>query len=50
MDRALFYGVMVGGTFALCILLLLDSVPIAACSGILAGTLAMLRGAVLWGR
>lgn len=50
MDRALFYAVMIGGTYSLCMLLLLDSVPIAACSGILVGMLAMLRGVALWGR
>jgi len=44
MDRAFFYAVVVGGTYALCVLLLLDNQPIAILSGVLVGFLALLRG------
>jgi hypothetical protein len=47
MDRAFFYAVVVGGTYALCILLLLDNQPIAILSGVLVGVLALLRGMVV---
>ncbi len=47
MDRAFFYAVIVGGTYALCILVLLDNQPIAILSGILVGMLALLRGMVV---
>ena len=46
MDRAFFYAVIVGGIYALCMLLLLDNQPIAILSGILVGALALLRGVV----
>jgi hypothetical protein len=49
MDRALFYGVVVGGVYACGMLVLLNSVPIAAISGGLVGLLALLRGMVVWG-
>jgi hypothetical protein len=47
MDRAFFYAVVVGGIYALCMLLLLDNQPIAILSGILVGILALLRGLVV---
>jgi len=47
MDRAFFYAVVVGGIYALCMLLLLDNQPIAILAGILAGALALLRGIVV---
>ncbi len=47
MDRAFFYAVVVGGTYALCMLLLLDNQPIAILSGIIVGSLALLRGMVV---
>ena len=47
MDRAFFYAVVVGGTYALCMLLLLNNQPIAILSGIIVGSLALLRGMVV---
>ena len=49
MDRALFYAVVVGGVFALCVLLVLNNAPIAIFTGSLAGFLALLRGMTVWG-
>ena len=49
MDRAAFYAVVVGGTCSLCLLVVLNNVPIAACAGILVGILAWLRGMAVWG-
>ena len=48
MDRAFFYAVVVGGVFALCVLLLLNNAPIALFCGALAALLALFRGAVAW--
>jgi hypothetical protein len=49
MDRAVFYAVVVGGTYALCILVVLNNAPIALVSGVLVGVLALLRGMTVWG-
>ena len=49
MDRAAFYAVVVGGTCSLCLLVVLNNVPLAAGAGVLAGLLALLRGMVVWG-
>ena len=49
MDRAAFYAVVVGGTCSLCLLVVLNNVPIAAFAGILLGFLALLRGLAVWG-
>ena len=48
MDRAVFYAVVVGGTYSLCLLVVLNNIPIAACAGILVGVLALLRGRAIW--
>ena len=48
MDRAAFYAVVVGGTCSLCLLVVLNNVPLAACMGVLAGLLAVLRGLAVW--
>ena len=48
-DRAVFYAVVVGGTCSLCLLVVLNNVPIAAGAGILVGFLAWLRGMAVWG-
>lgn len=44
MDRAFFYAVVMGGTYALCMLLLLANQPLAIISGVFVGCLALLRG------
>jgi hypothetical protein len=49
MDRAAFSAVDVGGTCSLCLLVVLNNVPLAACAGVLAGLLAVLRGLAVWG-
>ena len=49
MLRAVFYAVVVGGTYSLCLLVVLNNVPLAAGAGILVGCLALLRGRALWG-
>jgi hypothetical protein len=49
MDRAAFYAVVVGGTCSLCLLVVLNNVPIAAGAGVLVGVLALLRGMAVWG-
>ena len=49
MDRAAFYAVVVGGTCALCFLVVLNNVPLAASAGVLVGVLALLRGLAVWG-
>ena len=49
MDRAAFYAVVIGGTCSLCLLVVLNNVPIAAGAGILVGVLALLRGMAVWG-
>lgn len=49
MDRALFYAVVVGGIYALCMLILLNNSPLAIAAGALVGILALLRGVAVWG-
>jgi hypothetical protein len=49
MDRALFYGVVVGGVYACCMLVLLNNVPIAVITGGIVGFIALLRGMTVWG-
>ena len=49
MDRAAFYAVVVGGTCSLCLLVVLNNVPLAASAGVLVGVLALLRGRAVWG-
>jgi hypothetical protein len=49
MDRALFYGIVVGGVYSLCVLIVLGNAPIAMCSGVLIGLLALARGWRVWG-
>ena len=49
MDRALFYAVVIGGIYALCMLILLDNSPLAIAAGALVGVLALLRGMAVWG-
>ena len=49
MDRAVFYAVVVGGLYSLCILVVLNNVPIAIFAGVLVGVLALLRGMRVWG-
>ena len=48
-DRALFYAVVIGGSYALCMLILLDNSPLAIAAGALVGVLALLRGMAVWG-
>jgi hypothetical protein len=48
-DRALFYAVVVGGIYALCMLVLLNNSPLAIGAGALVGVLALLRGMAVWG-
>jgi len=49
MDRAAFYAVIVGGMCSLCVLVVLNNVPIAVFAGVLVGLLALLRGLKVWG-
>lgn len=49
MDRAFFYAVIVGGVYALGVLVILNNAPIAIVSGALVGFLALLRGIAVWG-
>jgi len=48
MERAVFYAIIVGGVYSLCVLVILNNVPIAAFSGALVGFLALLRGISVW--
>jgi hypothetical protein len=50
MDRAVFSAVVVGGTCALCLLVVLNTISlVVACADVLTGLLAVLRGRVVWG-
>ncbi len=48
-DRALFYAIVIGGIYALCMLILLDNSPLAIAAGAVVGVLALLRGIAVWG-
>jgi len=48
-DRALCYAVVIGGIYALCMLILLDNSPLAIAAGAVVGVLALLRGMAVWG-
>ena len=48
MERAVFYAIVVGGVYALCVLVILNNVPIALFSGALVGFLSLLRGMSVW--
>ena len=49
MERAFFYAVIVGGVYAIIVLIVLNNGPIAVFSGALIGFLALLRGIRVWG-
>lgn len=48
MERAVFYAIVVGGVFSLCVLVILNNAPIAVFSGAVVGFMALLRGMAVW--
>lgn len=49
MDRAVFYAVVVGCVSSLCVLVLLNNVPIALIAGAILGFVALMRGMTVFG-